>query len=245
MEPGDTMSLQKHINENNRIMLLTGAGVSTGSGLPDFRSSEGLYADYENDPVVILSRSTFNQNPEVTLQYILDNFIMSDKVKPNLAHQFAKDLDDEGKLMGVVTQNVDGLYQRTGLDKDKIIEIHGNGNTFFCDVCRSTLDHTQVSEDYKSECCNGTVDTDVILYGDNFDMDRFQQYQRWVERADLIIVMGTTLNIQAHLMNVAQHDNVILINNERVRTMGMNIFCDEYIGDINEILETYYQEKDK
>lgn len=239
------MSLNKYIEENNRIMLLTGAGVSTGSGLPDFRSSEGLYANYKNDPVVILSRSTYNQNPDVTLQYILDNFIISDKIKPNLAHQFAKDLDDAGKLIGVVTQNVDGLYQRTGLDHKKIVEIHGNGDTFFCEQCHRKLDHTQITKDYKSKCCQKTVDTDVVLYGDNFDLDRFQQYQRWVKEADLIIVMGTTLNIQAHLFNVAQHNNVILINNERVQTIGLNLFEEEYIGDINEILEDYYQLKDK
>lgn len=233
------MNLRDIIDKSNSILIVSGAGVSTASGLPDFRSQEGLYS-YDDDPTKILSRSYYNKHPEATIKYIVDNFVVDKNTEPNLGHQFAYDLYKTGKLVGVVTQNVDHLYQKTQLDDAYIVEIHGNANNFICTNCKNVISRAQVNDQYHSTCCNAIVDTEVILYGDNFHSDAYHRYINMLNKADLVIVMGTTLQITAHLFNISNIETKILINNEKIAQPYTTMIDYNYIGDINTTLKNEY-----
>lgn len=236
------MTLKDIINEKENIVILSGAGVSTASGLKDFRSKDGLYANQSVDPMLILSRSYYNKNPQSTIDYIVDNFIVNKEVMPNLGHEFAYDLYKEDKLLGVITQNIDGLYEKTKLPHQYIVNIHGNGAQFVCTSCFASLDLHELNENNRSHCCDSIVDTDVVLYGDNFEINNYQRYQQMIEKADLIIVMGTTLHISAHMYNVMRVSEKVLINNETLE-YNNEMFQHVFIGDINDILRRQYYRK--
>ena len=236
------MTLKEIINNYNKILILSGAGVSTASGLKDFRGKNGLYADktMKVDPITLLSRDHYLEDPQSTIDYIVDNFIVNKDIKPNLGHQFAYDLYKHNKLIGVVTQNIDGLYEQTQLPSEYIVNIHGNGAYFICTKCHKHFDISQLNDKNRSLCCDAIVDTEVILYGDNFERTAYNRYMRMIQEADLVIVMGTTLHISAHMYNVMNVPHRILINNEKLE-YNNEMFQNIYIGDINTILkEEYY-----
>ncbi len=231
--------MREIIDQHRKIVILSGAGVSTASGLKDFRSEDGLYSNKEIDPIKLLSRDHYNLNPQSTIDYIVDNFIVNKDVKENLGHTFAYDLYKQGKLVGVVTQNIDGLYQRTDLPNDMIVEIHGSGSDFICTQCNNKFEITKLNEKNRSKCCDAIVDTDVILYGDNFEYNNYNRYMDMMGQADLVIVMGTTLHISAHMYSVMQVPYRILINNEKL-DYNNEMFQEIFIGDINDILRKEY-----
>lgn len=230
------MLLKEIINNSNKIVILSGAGVSTGSGLKDFRSSEGMYTHASDDPTIILSREFYYSHPQQTIDYIVDNFIINEHVKPNLAHEFANYLLKMNKLVGVITQNVDGLYQKTSLPENYLVEIHGNGHTFSCTKCDKKINYLDITEDRLSDCCDAILDTDVVLYGDNFKSSDYNRYVNMLNNADTVIVMGTSLQITAHLYNIMNVPTKVLINNEKINFGGQQLFDYEFIGDINTIL---------
>lgn len=231
------MKLKEIIDKSNKIVILSGAGVSTASGLKDFRSSDGLYSvKMDIDPITLLSRDHYNQDPMSTINYIVDNFIVNKDVKANLGHTFAYDLHKAGKLVGVITQNIDNLYNDIGLPEEKIVEIHGSGSKFICSKCNKDLDITEITVDNLSPCCNAILDTKVILYGDNFNYEDYKRYQQMLSEADTILVMGTSLHISAHMYAVMHVENRILINNELL-DYNNEMFNYTFIGDINEILK--------
>lgn len=235
------MTLEEIVDRYNNILIMSGAGVSTASGLKDFRSNEGLYAA-SVDPVRILSRDYYNTNPQSTIDYIVDNFIVSESIKPNLGHEFANDLFNLNKLVGVVTQNVDGLYEKTGLDEKYIVPIHGDANIFYCTACRSKVLFQDINQERKSPCCNAILDTNVVLYGDNFHNYHYDRYMQMLSESDCVIVMGTTLHISAHLYNVLIVKNKVLINNEIISEIDDHLDY-KFIGDINEILKHSFYSK--
>ena len=233
------MTLKEIVIKHNKILIMSGAGVSTASGLKDFRSKDGLYADKTVDPITLLSRDHYTVDPQSTIDYIVDNFIVNKDVQPNLGHEFAYDLYKENKLVGVVTQNIDGLYEKTKLPEEYIVNIHGNGAQFICTSCGKHLELETLNDKNRSSCCDAIVDTDVILYGDNFEYDNYQRYMKMIQEADLVIVMGTTLHISAHMYNVMNVKNRVLINNEKL-DYNNEMFQELFIGDINEILKNSY-----
>lgn len=232
------MTLKEIVDRYNNILILSGAGVSTASGLKDFRSNAGLYSK-SNDPMRILSRDYYYANPQSTINYIVDNFIIGDHIKANLGHKFAYDLFKLNKLVGVVTQNVDGLYEQTGLDENYIVPIHGEANIFYCSLCQAKVLFADINTEAKSPCCNAILDTNVVLYGDNFHAHHYNTYMQMLSKADCVIIMGTTLHIGAHLYNALGVDVKVLINNERIIDLD-NHLDHAFIGDINEILEDSY-----
>lgn len=233
----DNMLLKDIIKKSNKIVILSGAGVSTASGLKDFRSSEGLYKNASEDPTVILSRKYYYAHPQQTINYIVDNFIINEHIKPNKGHEFANYLLQLNKLTGVITQNVDGLYQKTHLPTAYLVEIHGNGHTFICTKCDSKVNYLNITKERLSNCCNAILDTDVVLYGDNFKSNDYNRYANMLNSADTVIVMGTSLQISAHLYNIMNVPTKVLINKEKINFGGQSLFDYEFIGDINEVLE--------
>jgi NAD-dependent deacetylase len=195
-----------------------GAGVSTESGIPDFRSETGLYAAksvYGHSPEELLSHTFFIREPEIFFRYYRENLI-SREAKPNAAHIALAELERRGLIDTVVTQNIDGLHSAAG--SVNVLELHGSNLRQFCAKCgaKYTLDYVL---DYaetvpKCEKCGGTVRPDVVLYEESLDDNVTREAVRRIERADTLIVGGTSLAVYpaAGLLRYFDGRNLVLIN---------------------------------
>ncbi len=188
--------LQKMIDEANKIVFFSGAGVSTDSGLKDFRSNDGLYnMKYKYPPEEMLSSYMFYENPEEFYKFYNDNLNSLD-IKPNITHLYLKKLEDMGKLKGIITQNIDGLHTKAGCKN--VLEIHGTIYKNYCINCKEFYEAEYV---FKSEgvpkCfkCGGIIRPDVVLYGEDLPYS-FIQAEKLIEEAELLIVAGTSLQVQ-------------------------------------------------
>jgi len=210
------------INNSANIVFFGGAGVSTESGIPDFRSEKGLYAareKYGRLPEEMISRSFFRNNTALFFQYYKENLIHQD-ASPNAAHLALGKLEKMGKLSAVLTQNIDGLHQAAG--SQNVIELHGSNNRHYCIKCRKIYDLTYVmlpqncDEQIPICSCGGIVRPDVVLYEENLDEDTWAAAIEAIRAADLLIVGGTSLVVYpaAGLINFYDEGALILINKE-------------------------------
>ncbi|MCL2169673.1 MAG: NAD-dependent protein deacylase [Defluviitaleaceae bacterium] len=189
--------LAKIIRESERIVFFGGAGVSTESNIPDFRSEKGLYAArevYGHEPEYLLSVDCFESDTELFFKYYKENMIYADAV-PNDAHKALAKLEKMGKLSTVVTQNVDGLHQAAG--SLNVLELHGANSRQYCVSCGKNyeLAYIQNSEGLIPKCsCGGTVRPDVVLYGEQLG-SAIEDAARAVMAADCLIVGGTSLAV--------------------------------------------------
>ena len=214
--------LQDIVNSHNNIVILSGAGVSADAGIATFRGNGGIYNT--TGMGTIFDRRVFNHGDHIDMfQKMFDSTTLT----PTNAHRLATDLDAEGKLLGVVTQNVDRLYEKVGLDDDKLIHIHGVADSVHCSRCKKTLTRDDMflsrANKYHSRCCGlnrqsgALVDTDMVLFGDDFDVDNVRAYRKWLGQCDLLIVMGTGLDISFHRDVVSELvQDKILINLDAV-----------------------------
>lgn len=189
------MTLQEIIDNSNRIVFFGGAGVSTESGIPDFRSVDGLYNQkYDYPPEEILSHTFFYNHTEYFYNFYRDKMLALDAM-PNSAHLKLAELEQAGKLIGVVTQNIDGLHQKAG---SKIVyELHGSVHRNYCTRCRKFYDVGYVAEgDGIPRCeCGGIVKPDVVLYEEGLDDKTVNGALDAISSADCLIVAGTSLNV--------------------------------------------------
>ena len=207
------------IKDSNNIVFFGGAGVSTASGVPDFRSATGLY-NRENDskysPEYMLSHEFFVDHPDEFMTYCKEN-LMLDGIKPNKAHYALSKLEKMGKLKAVITQNVDGLHQQAG--SKNVIELHGNLRDYYCVNCgaKYDLDYYKQNRPCKCEKCGGVVRPDVTLYGEVPPQREFAKAISWINKADTMIVAGSSLVVYpaSGLINYFRGDNLILINLDR------------------------------
>ena len=191
----DTQLLQSLIDGSDNIVFFGGAGVSTESGIPDFRSVDGLYRQkYRFDPETIISHGFFESNPEEFYRFYREKMLLLDK-KPNAAHYYLAELEKAGKLKAVVTQNIDGLHQMAG--SHNVLELHGTIHRNFCQDCGAMYDAEYVKEypDIVPRCrkCHGILKPDVVLYGEPLDELTMTKALVKIEEADLLIVAGTSL----------------------------------------------------
>lgn len=193
-----TETLQTIIDESRRIVIFSGAGVSTESGIPDFRSADGLYTKpektYPYPPETMLSHTFFVHHTEMFFEYYRDKLVYPD-AKPNASHYAAAALEKCGKLSAVVTQNIDGLYQQAGCTR--VLELHGSVLRNTCTRCgrKFTLDDV-LSADGVPHCpCGGVIKPDVVLYEESLDEQTIEDSVRAIERADCLIVAGTSLTV--------------------------------------------------
>lgn len=213
----DLERLQQIIDGSNRIVFFGGAGVSTESGLPDFRSTDGLYNQhYRYPPETMLSRSFFDRLPDEFFRFYRDKMLVLD-AQPNAAHRKLAELEQKGKLTGVVTQNIDGLHQKAG--SKKVYELHGSVLRNYCMDCGKSFGPEYVAQaDGVPRCdaCGGTVKPDVVLYEESLDNDVVTGAVRAIEAADTMIVGGTSLAVYpaAGLLQYFRGDNLILINRD-------------------------------
>ena len=186
--------LQSMIDESKRIVFFGGAGVSTESGIKDFRSVDGLYSEkYEYPPEVMLSRSFFNEHQKEFYKFYKDKLNCLD-VEPNATHKYLKYLEDQGKLSAIVTQNIDGLHEKAG--NKNIYLLHGTIYKNHCMMCGKEYDANYVfnSKDIVPRCkCNGIIKPDVVLYEEGLDEDTVNGTIDVISNADMLIIGGTSL----------------------------------------------------
>ena len=211
-----TDRLQRIIDNSKRIVFFGGAGVSTESGIPDFRSTDGLYNQkYDVPPETILSRTYFDNNTEKFFEFYKDKMLAL-WAKPNAAHLKLAELERAGKLSAVITQNIDGLHQAAG--SKKVYELHGSVHRNYCMKCGRLYDAQYV----KSSCgvpvceCSGLIKPDVVLYEEPLDSAVFAGAQREIERADTMIIAGTSLTVYpaAGMVRLFCGGHLVLINRD-------------------------------
>ncbi len=212
--------LKKEVNISDNIIFFGGAGVSTGSGIPDFRSATGLYNQKNNSsysPEYMLSHEFFKDYPEKFMKYVRDNLIY-ENAKPNNAHIGLVKLENIGKLKGIITQNIDSLHQLAG--SEKVIEIHGNLREFYCINCNKEFtlkEMKQYNYDVNCKNCGGVVRPDVVLYGENLKESNIQKAVKLIKDADMLIVGGTSLKVYpaASFLKYYKGNKLVLINAEK------------------------------
>lgn len=212
--------LKKIIDKSDNIVFFGGAGVSTESNIPDFRSESGLYhaqQKYGHSPETMLSHSFYKNNTRMFFKYYKENLIYPD-AKPNDAHIALARLEEMGKLKAVVTQNIDGLHQKAG--SKKVYELHGSVLRNYCEKCGQFYDVDYIMDE--SNCkdgvphchCGGIVKPDVVLYEEMLSDDCLEGAVSAIRKADTLIIGGTSLVVYpaAGLINYFGGDNLILIN---------------------------------
>lgn len=209
--------LQEYVDRAENIVFFGGAGVSTESGIPDFRSEDGLYkSKYAYPPETILSHDFFMANPREFYRFYFDKMIYS-SAKPNSAHLKLAEMEKKGKLKAVITQNIDGLHQSAG--SNIVYELHGSVHRHYCSRCGVFHTLNDVFERFKNKelplCeCGGIIKPDVVLYGETLDDQTVEDSINSIARADLLIVGGTSLNVYpaAGLIRYFKGDKLVIIN---------------------------------
>ncbi len=207
-------TLAKWIKESERIVFFGGAGVSTESGIPDFRSVDGLYnQQYQYPPETILSHTFFMRKPEEFFRFYRNKMLFPD-AKPNAAHLKLAQWEQEGRLSGVVTQNIDGLHQKAG--SKKVFELHGSVLRNYCMRCHrfySLEDILNTTGVPRCEC-GGTIKPDVVLYEEPLDDGVVADACQAIEQADMLIIGGTSLSVYpaAGLIDLYRGHRLVLVN---------------------------------
>jgi len=202
--------LMQIIWEAKKIVFFGGAGVSTGSGIPDFRGAEGLYS---YTPEEVISHHFFMENNKEFYEFYFDKMVYP-KAKPNQCHKFLAKLEQNGKLSAIITQNIDGLHQKAG--SKNVFELHGSVHKNTCMKCGKnyTLEELMKLPNQKCSVCGGLVKPDVVLYEEPLDFKVTQEAVKAIEEADTLIVAGTSLVVYpaAGFINYFHGKNLITIN---------------------------------
>ncbi|MGE4353633.1 MAG: NAD-dependent protein deacylase [Oscillospiraceae bacterium] len=204
------------VQESDNIVFFGGAGVSTESGIPDFRSADGLYNQkYKYPPEVMLSHSFFVSQPEAFYHFYRDKLIVKE-AKPNVIHLRLAELEREGKLRSVITQNIDGLHQMAG--SKNVLELHGSTHRCYCMRCGKKYDESAISASSGvPRCsCGGIIRPDVVLYEEGLDSAVMEQAVHDIRSANMLIIGGTSLVVYpaAGLINYYGGNKLVLVNRD-------------------------------
>ncbi len=211
---GQIEKLQEWVRESDNIVFFGGAGVSTESGIPDFRSVDGLYnQQYDYPPETILSHTFYRQKPEEFYRFYRAKMLCLD-AKPNAAHTKLAQWEQEGKLKAVVTQNIDGLHQAAG--SKVVLELHGSVLRNYCERCGASYDAEYIlqSEGVPACTCGGSIKPDVVLYEEGLDQKTLSDAVHYISGADVLIVGGTSLAVYpaAGLLDYYRGKKLVLVN---------------------------------
>ena len=225
--------LKDWIDASDNIVFFGGAGVSTESGIPDFRSTDGLYnQQYAYPPETILSHSFYMRNPEEFFRFYRNKMLYLD-AQPNAAHKKLAEWEAAGKLKAVITQNIDGLHQKAG--SQNVLELHGSVLRNYCTKCgafhgvEDIADSTGVPRCH----CGGTIKPDVVLYEEGLDEDTMMRSVSAIRHADVLIIGGTSLTVYpaAGLVRYYRGDKLVVINKSDLGT-GADLTITEPIGQV-------------
>ncbi len=232
----EKLSLFKQwIEESRNIVFFGGAGVSTESGIPDFRSVDGLYRQkFEYPPEMIISHSFYEKKTEYFFRFYREKMLPLG-FEPNITHTVLARWEAEGRLSAVVTQNIDGLHQKAG--SQKVYELHGSVLRNYCTRCRKfhSADFVKNSDGIPRCACGGIVKPDVVLYEEGLDQDTIEGSVAAIAAADLLIVAGTSLTVYpaAGLINYYRGNRLVLINrDETPYDSQANLVFHQSLGDI-------------
>lgn len=227
--------LRQWVNESDNIVFFGGAGVSTESGIPDFRSVDGLYnQQYDYPPETILSHTFYRRNTEEFYRFYRNKMLCLD-AKPNAAHLKLAQWEREGKLKAVVTQNIDGLHQAAG--SEKVYELHGSVLRNFCESCHKFYDVNYIahSEGVPKCSCGGDIKPDVVLYEEGLDQNILSGAIHAIGEADVLIVGGTSLAVYpaAGLLDYYSGHKLVLVNKTPTARDGIaDLVVQGSIGEI-------------
>ncbi len=228
--------LKELVESTDNIVFFGGAGVSTESGIPDFRSQDGLYNQkYKYPPEQIVSHTFLTKKPQDFFEFYKDRMIYQD-AKPNKAHLKLAQWEKEGKLKAVITQNIDGLHQAAG--SKNVLELHGSTLRNYCLKCgrRYDIDYVINSKETIPYCeCGGMVRPDVVLYEEGLDMDVIESAVSYIKNADVLIIGGTSLAVYpaAGLIDYYTGDKLVVVNKSATpRDSQADLVVQGSIGEI-------------
>ena len=239
MDMNKIAQLQEIIDQSSNIVFFGGAGVSTESGIPDFRSQDGLYhMKYKYPPETIISHSFFVRQPEEFYEFYKDKMLALD-AEPNAAHLKLAQLEAAGKVRAVITQNIDGLHQKAG--SREVLELHGSVLRNYCTRCGAFYDAAYIKNADgipRCEKCGGTIKPDVVLYEEGLDMGIMNSAVRYISEAEVLIIGGTSLVVYPaagliDYFNRGKGHKLILINKSATaRDAGADLVITDPIGAV-------------
>ena len=230
-------ALKEMVDGSDNIVFFGGAGVSTESGIPDFRGTGGLYhQEWKYPPETILSHTFYKSKPEEFFRFYRAKMLAPD-ARPNAAHRKLAEWEDRGKLRAVITQNIDGLHQAAG--SREVLELHGSVHRNHCEKCGELygLDYILKTQGVPRCDCGGIVKPDVVLYEESLDQDLLSRALRYIAEADMLIIGGTSLNVYpaAGLIRYYSGSKLVLINKGAV---AQDLTADLVLADpIGEVLD--------
>ena len=226
----------KMVEKSDNIVFFGGAGVSTESGIPDFRSVDGLYnQQYDYPPETILSHTFYRRNTEEFYRFYRNKMLCL-TAQPNMAHKKLAELEAVGKVRAVVTQNIDGLHQLAG--SKKVLELHGSVHRNYCERCHELYDAEYMLHSTgipACEKCGGGIKPDVVLYEEGLDNQPMQEAVYYISNADMLIIGGTSLAVYpaAGLIDYYQGNKLVLVNKTATPRDGIaNLVLQESIGEL-------------
>lgn len=230
-------TLKKWVEESDNIVFFGGAGVSTESGIPDFRSVDGLYKQkYKYPPETIVSHTFLKRNTEEFFDFYREKMVApAVSAKPNKAHMKLAELEKAGKLKAIITQNIDSLHQRAG--SKEVLELHGTVMKNYCDKCGKRYGAEAVTESSGvPKCgCGGVIRPDVVLYEEGLDMDVMEKAINYISNADVLIIGGTSLVVYpaAGLIRYYRGNKLVLVNlSETSQDQFADLVIHEKIGEV-------------
>ena len=241
MENSKINKFAELIRQSDNIVFFGGAGISTESGMKDYRSEDGLYntvKKYKVSPETILSHSFFETHPDVFYDFYY-NYFLNTAAEPNRAHLALAELERQGKLKAVVTQNIDGLHQRAG--SRNVIELHGTTLKHYCTACKAVMPNEQVKalrgQIPRCEKCNHIVRPDVVLYEEPLNQSVIEAAASAISSAEMLIIGGTSLAVYpaANFIRYFNGENIVLINRDETQyDSKATLVFRESIGEVLE-----------
>ncbi|MDR2889197.1 MAG: NAD-dependent protein deacylase [Lachnospiraceae bacterium] len=227
--------LRSIVNGSNRLVFFGGAGVSTESGIPDFRSVDGLYSQkYDYPPETIISHTFYRRYPEEFYRFYKEKMLLL-TARPNPAHRALAEWEEAGRLQAVITQNIDGLHQAAG--SKRVLELHGSVHRNYCEHCGASYDaqFIQKAEGVPTCSCGGSIKPDVVLYEEGLNQDTLNEAVALISTADVLLVGGTSLAVYpaAGLIDYYRGDKLIMINRSVTpRDQAADLLIQGSIGEI-------------
>lgn len=227
--------LKELVSRCDNIVFFGGAGVSTESGIPDFRSVDGLYSQkYDYPPETILSHDFFMKNTSQFYRFYREKMLFPD-AEPNDAHRALSELEKKGKVRAVITQNIDSLHQKSG--SRNVLELHGSVHRNYCMKCSRfyDLEYIMNSRDIPRCECGGIIKPDVVLYQEGLDNDTIEKAIRYISQAEMLIIGGTSLGVYpaAGLVDYFRGKDLVLINKGATsRSCRASLVIDRKIGEV-------------
>lgn len=222
------IALKKDLNNAKHVVFLTGAGISTHSGIPDYRSKSGIYNGISESPETILSAETLFNRPKFFHNFVMNNMYFPN-AKPNIIHEkIAKICNKKGTL---ITQNIDRLDSRAG--NENVIEFHGNLYDIYCTKCHKPVSYEEYSQSYRHKNCGGIIRPEIVLYGEAINPENLNKSVEAMQKSNLVIISGTSFVVYPFAQLLAykySQAKVWAINKTEIPAAGINTIIDDAIN---------------